>query len=127
MNNYFSKINKIEKLLKNEEMLNHYISEIENNNLITSDINLSQNIINNINKKDNTFKLKVTNFLKVCGFTMITLLLWNVFTFTNLSENINVKINSENKAKVYESVNDFTSKFSHFLLVPINFKGGENV
>lgn len=134
---YLEKINYIEEMLSNEDMLSKYISNIENSKFETPE-NINEIIKLKINnkmlddKKKNSYKY--LNILKVACFTLVVMVMWTVMTnipiSKNSSENIaNVEVENVEKENrihtIYGKVNDFTSTFSNVLLSPIEFKGGK--
>lgn len=134
---YLEKINYIDEMLSNEDMLSKYISNVENSKFETPE-NINEIIKLKINnkklddKKKNSYKY--LNILKVACFTLVVMVMWtvmiNIPISKNSSENIaNVEVENVEKENrihtIYGKVNDFTSTFSNVLLSPIEFKGGK--
>lgn len=136
---YLKNINYIDKMLSNNDMLDEYISNIENSKFeVPSDIEEIIKLKINNEKLDNKKKsnYKYINILKVACFSLVVMITWtamtNISIYNKSSQNMAKEKNQvdnverENKISIiYGKVNDFTNTFSSLLLSPIDFKGGE--
>lgn len=136
-NEYLEKIEYIDKILDNDDILNEYITNIED-----SKFDVPSNIEEIVKLKINNEKLNSTrknnykylNILKVACFTLVVMVTWTAMTNISFaskrSETVAKEevenVEKENKiAAVYGKVNEFTNTFSSLLLSPMEFEGGE--
>ena len=137
-NKYLEKIECIDKMLDNEDVLNEYITNIENNKFDIP-LNIEEIVKFKINSENLDYarknNYKYLNILKVACFTFVVMIIWTAMTnisfASKTSEDLIAKEEVENLEReskistIYGKVNDFTSIFSSALLSPIEFKGGE--
>ena len=119
------KIELIDRLLEDDEMLDKYINNLEHN---TQSIpyNLNKKILTSINDKKINNKKSSNNMffdiLKVAACTTFVLILWQ-FVFSNpttyATTNTDIK-----ESEVYENIDNIIKKVSEFLKSPLNFERG---
>lgn len=123
---YNKKIQKIDELMNNEELLNDYLEILEKNDNIKIPTNLNDNILNKIQQKKETklIKLKKIEILKVACFALFAVIMWNVIvTFDtntiNFEEKINKEVKKQNKIEnLQTNLDKVTNKITTFFITP---------
>ncbi len=141
MKSDFKKIIQIDEMLDDEIKLQKYIDDIESSNDINNYEDIEDRILNKIKNiknenKQMKNKQKMTKFdyLKVAGFTILVLILWNIGSMTGILSNSQVNADtskeSENKQtkqsidEIYQNINGVTNKISEFFVTPTNLERG---
>lgn len=124
------KIKKIEDILSNGYKLEKYILEIENNNNILYDEKVGKNLekrINKFSKRNNNIKyFEFSRYLKIAGFTITTLILWNLGNFTLSTDDL--RLNEDKKETITmlcNNIENVSCKLNTFLFTPINIERKE--
>lgn len=140
-NHILDKIDEVDTLLNDDEILNNYIIDIENSKinvpiLLDSKIKekINEEIIKNNVEDDMEAsyirpKYSFINILKVACFTLIVMVSWfgmkNIIIENKVSK-IEVKEVNENNSLsiIFGKVNEYTNMFSSLLLNPIGKERG---
>lgn len=124
------KIKKIDDILSNSYKLERYILEIENNNNIPYDKKIEKKLVKRMDefskKYKNTKYFEFKRYLKIAGFTITTLILWNLGISTINKENFH---RNEDKKEIVtlicNNIENVSGKINTFLFTPINIERKE--
>lgn len=123
INEYKNKINKIDKLLKDNNYFNDYIEDIENKQ-IDVPLNIEYNLKQKITNENPNNKYKFYDILKIAACTILALMLWQI-TFPSFVSYANVSDKDCNNREIYNEIDSTMIKFSEFFNNPINFERGD--
>lgn len=119
------KIKKIDNLLKNDELLEKYITNISNSDFdIPSD--LTENILKKINKEEakilqKAYKFNYFDILKIAICTLFALIIWqNCSTKTVIYASSN-----EKKEEIYTNIDSAMQSINNFFMKPVNIERRE--
>lgn len=118
-----NKLNRIDKLLNNDNLFEEYINKIENSNFEIP-IDLEKKILCGIYSKSNNVK-KTNRFfdiLKIVACTVVALCIWNSTLTSNTSYATNKSIK---RSEFYTKFDSVIENISNFFMTPITIERGE--
>lgn len=120
------KIKKINDILNCDKDLQEYIIKIENDDKIPYDKTIEKKVLTKIRKKEFKKVDKAIVYLKVAGFTLFTLLLWNIgFSNINMQSFDNQNSTKDTIYSICNNISSVTAQINTFLFTPINIEEGE--
>lgn len=131
---YLKKIDYIDKMLSNTDILDEYVLNIENSEFEVPS-NIEEMVRLNINNKKKS-NYKYLNILKVACFSLVVMITWTAMNNISINRKLNKNIAKEKNPidnveienrifVIYGKANDITNTFSSVLLSPTSFEGGE--
>lgn len=118
-----NKLDRIDKLLNNDNLFEEYINKIENSNFEIP-IDLEKKILCGIYSKSNNVK-KTNRFfdiLKIVACTVVALCIWNSTLTSNTSYATNKSIK---RSEFYTKFDSVIENISNFFMTPITIERGE--
>lgn len=118
------RINRIDRLLNNDSLLNEYIDKIENSNFEIPE-GLDKRVLNIIYTQDKKIIKKSNRFveiLKIVACTVVALCIWNSTLTSNTSYATNKSIK---RSEFYTKFDSVMEDISNFFMTPIIFERGE--
>lgn len=116
-----NEIERIEKILSNENFFNEYIKEIENKDIKIPD-NLESDIYNKLSKekniKVNIHKFNFIDIIKIAACTILSVILWQFTLFSSSVYASKISERKEKRNEVYIKMENVIENMSNFLLEP---------
>lgn len=125
------KLDLIDTILNDENVLDIYIKDIEQENIKTPN-KLKNNILNYITSKQNNVqkkKVKMVDILKIAACTILSILLWEAIPMDSM-DNMNLfdkEVNAEcsQDESLFLDASNLYKELNLFMLKPLNSEGRE--
>ena len=125
------KLDLIDTILNDENVLDIYIKDIEQENIKTPN-KLKNNILNYITSKQNNVqkkKVKMVDILKIAACTILSILLWEAIPMDSM-DNMNLfdkEVNAEcpQDESLFLDASNLYKELNLFMLKPLNHEGRE--
>lgn len=117
------RIEEIDKLLNDDNLLDKYIDILENSNFEIP-IGLENRVLNGVYSQNNIIKKtsKFFDILKIVACTVVALCIWSSTLTSNTSYATNKSIK---RSEVYTKFDSVVEKISDFFMTPIIIEGRE--